>query len=470
MLLGFLGSHAISLIPLHEAIPFHMEFGFDWRVLLYGLVAALTAGIIVGILPALRASRSDLSSALHESGRNVASGKNRLRNSLVIVQVAGSLMLLVIAALFTKSVANVQRVDLGFDPHNVIDFTMQPREIGYNQSQGLAFYNSLLDDIGALPGVQSADLNSSVPMNNTYGADSLKIPGYQNPPGQPPPMVFYGVVSPSYFTTMRTPIIQGRSFTDADTRDSSYVAIVSQTFAKHFWPHQNPIGQRFATTSGTTNPLYRVVGVAKDIRFLSPAGPIDPYFYLPLAQDYQRASVETLQVRTAAAPDTMIREVQEQIRNLAPTLPIFNVETMMQSLDDLDGFMAFKIAAGFAAILGLLGLVLAAVGVYGVISYSTSQRTHEIGIRIALGAQRRQVLRMVLGQGFLIVGAGLLGGCAAALFAARGISNLLVNVSFADPLTYLLVSSVLALVALLACYIPARRAMRVDPMVALRWE
>ena len=470
MFLGLLGSRAIASIPLHESIPFHMEFGFDWRIFFYAFAAALLTGVFVGLVPALRVSRTHITVALHESGRSIAAGKNRLRNSLVIVQVAGSLMLLIIAALFTQSLVNVQHSDLGFDPHHVVDFTMDPSELGYTESQGLGFYNSLLDRVRALPGAQSAAYNSSVPMNNQYGQDNLKIPGYQNPPGQPPPLVFYSVVSAGYFDTMRIPILQGRSFTDADTKGAAYVAIVNETFAKRFWPNQNPIGQHFAKVSGVANPLYQVVGVAKDSHLWSLTGPIDPCFYLPLAQDYAIAHIQTLQVRTSATPDVMIRDVQDEIRALAPALAVFNVETMMQSLDDLDGFMVFKIAAGFAAILGLLGLILAIVGVYGVISYSVSQRTHEIGIRVALGAQRSRILRLILSQGILIVGAGLLAGCAGAFLSARLIANFLVNVSFADPLTYFGVAAVLALIALLACYIPARRAMRVDPMVALRYE
>ncbi len=470
MLLGLWGGRAIGSIDLHTPVPVYVDFRFDWRVFAYSFGAALLTGVVAGLVPALRASRAHIRGALHESGRSIAGGKNRLRSSLVVLQVAGSLMLLVIAGLFARSLAAVQHTNLGFDPHNVIDFTMDPSEIGYNESQGLAFYKSLLERVRALPGVQSAALNSSTPMSNYLDTDYLKVSDYQNPPGQGLPLVFYSVVSQGFFENMRTPILQGRAFTEADNERSPYVAIVSEAFAARFWPHQNPIGKRFAKVSGVTNPLYEVVGVAKDSRFSGLTGTIDAYFYLPLAQNYALGPLEVLQVRSAAPTDAVIRETQDVVRSLAPNLPLFDIRTMAEHLDTLSGFLLFRLGAGLAAALGLLGLILAIVGVYGVISYSVSQRTHEIGIRVALGAQRRQILTMILGQGILIVGVGSILGCAGAFAAARLIANFLVGVSPTDPATYAAVTVILGLIALLACYIPARRAMRVDPMVALRYE
>jgi predicted permease len=470
LFLGLWGGRAIGSIDLHTPVPVYVDFGFDWRVFAYSFGVALLTGVVAGLVPALRASRAHIRGALHESGRSIVAGKNRLRTGLVVLQVAGSLMLLVIAGLFTRSLSAVQHTNLGFDPHNVVDFTMDPSEIGYNESQGLAFYKSLLERVRALPGVQSAALNSSTPMSNYLNNDYLKVSDYQNPAGQGLPLVFYSVVSRSFFENMRTPILQGRAFTEADAVGSPYVAIVSEAFAARFWPHQNPIGKHFAKVSGITNPLYEVVGVAKDSRFSGLTGPIDAYFYLPLAQDYALGPLEVLQVRSAAPTDAMIRETQGVVRSLAPNLPLFDIRTMGEHLDTLNGFLLFRLGAGLAAALGLLGLILAIVGVYGVISYSVSQRTHEIGIRVALGAQRRQILTMILGQGILIVGVGSILGCAGAFAAARLIANFLVGVSPADPATYGAVTVILGLIALLACYIPARRAMRVDPMVALRYE
>jgi predicted permease len=332
------------------------------------------------------------------------------------------------------------------------------------------FYKSLLDRVRALPNVQSASVSSSVAMSNYLNTDYLKISHYQNPPGQGLPLVSYSVVSPEYFETMRIPILRGRSFTDADAKGARYVAVVSQAFAARYWPNQDPIGERFAKVSGITNPVYEVVGVAKDCHFSDLTTPIDPYFYLPLAQDYALSSLQILEIRSATPPDVVIRETQDVARSLAPNLPLFDIHTMTESLDTLQGFLLFRSAAGLAATLGLLGLILAIVGVYGVISYSVSQRTHEIGIRLALGARRAEVLKMILRQGFVIIAAGLVLGCLSAFAAARLIANLLVGVSAADPATYSAVTLILALVGLAACYIPARRAMCVDPMAALRYE
>ena len=470
LLLGLWGGRAIASIDLHQVVEVHLYSGFDWRIFAYSFTAAMLTGILVGMVPALRVSGTHISAALHESGRSIAVGKNRFRSGLVVLQVAGSLMLLVIAGLFARSLVAVQHSNLGFDPQNVVELTMDPTEVGFNETQGLAFYNSVLARINALPGVQSAALTSSVPMGDYGSNDYLKVSDYQNPPGQGLPLVGYGIVSPRFFDTMHIPILRGRSFTDGDVNGSPYTAIVSQAFANRFWPKQNPIGKHFAKVSGATNPVYEVVGVAKDSRFSGLTGPIDAFFYLPLAQNYALGTLQTLQIRSGAPPDAIIREAQGVVRSLAPDLPLFSIQTMEEGLDTLNGFLLFRLGAGFAAALGFLGLILAMVGVYGVISYSTSQRTHEIGIRVALGAQRSEILRMILGQGFLIVAMGLIVGCAAAFAFARLISNFLVGVGPADPATYSIVTIVLGLVALLACYIPARRAMRVDPMVALRYE
>ena len=248
----------------------------------------------------------------------MATGRNQLRSSLVVLQVAGSVMLLVMAGLFARSLEAVQRAHLGFDPHNLVNLIMDPAEVGYNETQGLAFYHSLLRRMRALPGVQSASLSSSLPMSYYGSNDYLKISGYQNPPGQGLPLVSYGVVSPDYFRTLRIPILEGRSFTPADTQGSPEVAIVSEAFAKRFSPHQNPIGQRFAKVSGATNPLYEVVGVAGDARFNSLTGPLDGYFYLPLAQDYALSSLQVLQLRSFAPAPVVMRPAQSVIRRLSP--------------------------------------------------------------------------------------------------------------------------------------------------------
>lgn len=468
MLLGKWGSSAISSIQLQTDLPVRLDFRFDWRVFAYAFSAALLTGIVVGLVPAIRASRGNLSAILHEGGRGVVGGKNRLRSSLVVAQVGGSLALLIIAGLFTRSLGKAQKTNLGFNPNHVVNISMDPNEIGYNEAQGREFYKNLLERVRALPSVQSASIAGAVPLGYINDSDTLTIAGYQPPPDQPPPQLFYNVISPDYFKTMEISMIRGRTFTAADDAHAQYVGIINEAMAKQFWPNADPLGREFKIGVDPKHWI-QVVGVAKDSRFQGVTGPIRPYFYLPLLQQYGFNSLQTLQVRTFAAPEAMMPELERVIETLAPELPVFDVKTMNQGLNTLGGFLFFQIGAVMAALLGMLGLLLAIVGVYGVVSYTSSQKTHEIGIRMTLGAQPIDILKMIFRQGLFIVAIGLVVGIAMALAAARVVGQFL-TVSPTDPLTYVVVSAILTIVALAACYIPARRAMRVDPMVALRYE
>ena len=466
ILLGYLGSRALGSVDLHANLSFRV--GLDWRVLAYALGAAILTGLIVGTVPALRAARRDLSAILRSGGRGMIGAHQRLRCALVVAQVGGSLMLLIIAGLFVRSLGAAQQTKLGFDPSHVLNLGMDPKEIGYSAAQNRAFYKTLIDDVRALPGVLSVSTAAAVPMGYVIKGDSLAIDGYQPPSGQPAPNVSYNVISPDYFQTMRIPMARGRTFTDADDEKAQYVAIVNEVMAKHFWPNQDPLGRHFTMTREPKHSM-QVVGIARDSRFLGVTLAINAHFYVPYAQHDEANSLETLQVRTAGAPELLIPEVERVVATVAPDLPVFDVETMTDALNTLAGLLIFKIGAALAAAFGILGIILATVGVYGVISYVASQRTHEIGIRMALGAHSQDILRMILGQGIVIVGAGLTIGLAAAFSAAHVVRNF-VTVSATDPLTYLIVSATLTLVAVLAGYIPARRATKVDPMVALRYE
>jgi len=466
--LGSFGSKALGSVNLQVDLPVRLDFGFDWRVFAYAFGAAFITGIIVGIVPAVRISRGNLAGILHEGGRGLVGGKHRLRSALVVAQVAGSLMLLIIAGLFTRSLDKAQRTNLGFDSAHVVDLSMDPTEIGYNESQGREFYKNLLDRVSALPGVESAGLTSSVPLSYFNNADTVKVEGYQPPPGQQGQTAFFAYISPGFFDTLKIPIVRGRNFSGVDTEKTKFVAIVNETMARNFWPGSDPIGRNFSIMGDLEHPL-EVVGIAKDSRFQGVTGPINPGFYLPYVQHYLPASLETLQVRTAAAPGAVIPGIESTIHALAPDLPLFDVRTMKQALYSLNGLLVYQLGAGLAAALGLLGLALAIIGVYGVVSFDASQKTHEIGVRMALGAQPGDVLKLIFGKGLAVVVLGLVIGLAAAFGAARLAGNF-IAVSPADPVTYLAVSGLLLLVALSACYIPARRAMRVDPMVALRYE
>src|SRR5580700_7344219 len=468
ILLGIWGSSMLASVNIQTDLPVNFDFGFDWRVFAYATAAALVTGVVVGIVPAIRASRGNLSAILHEGGRGVVGGKNRLRTTLVVAQVAGSLMLLVIAGLFTRSLSKVQRTDLGFRPDHVLNLIMDPNEIGYNQAQTRDFYKGLLQRVRALPGVVSASTANATPMGYYNNFDSLTIEGYQPPPGQPAPSSLYNTVSTDYFQTMGIPLLRGRVFTEADDENTQYVAIVSEAMAKQYWAEKDPMGRQFKMSTDPAHSLV-VIGVAKDIRFNGLTGPFSPMFYAPFLQHQAANSLQTLQLRTAGTPEMMIPETEHVIESLAPQLPIFDVQTMSQALNTLNGLLFYKIGAVLAALLGMLGLILAIVGVYGVVSYAATQKTHEIGVRMALGAQPADILKMVFREGLLIVGVGLLVGIGGALAAGQVVGSFL-TVSPRDPVTYAIVTAILLIVALSACFIPARRAMRVDPMVALRYE
>jgi len=468
LVLGFVASSLLGSLNLQTDLPIHLDFSLDWRVFGYAFAAALITGIIVGIVPALRASRGDLNAVLHQTGRGVVGGRARLRTALVVAQVGGSLILLIIAGLFTRSLQAAQRMDLGFDPDHVVNFVMDPTEIGFRPEQSFQFYRDLLSRVRQLGGVETATTASSAPMGYYGNGDSLIIEGYQPPAGEPSPGSQFELIAGDYFQTMKIPLLEGREFRDSDKEPASNVAIVNEAMAKKYWPNQDPIGRHFKMVSNAKQSI-EIVGVAKNARYNGRSGPFSNILYLPLAQHAALGSLQTLQVRTIGDPASMIPEIERTIHSLAPDLPLFEVKTMRQALYTLNGLLTFQIGAGLAAVLGGLGLILSVVGVYGVISYSVSQRTQEIGIRMALGAEPSSILGLVLRQGIVIVAAGLVLGIVLALASAKLVGKFLV-VSGADPLTYFTVSLALTLVALVACYLPARRSAKVNPIVALRHE
>jgi putative ABC transport system permease protein len=467
ILLGIWASRLLASIQLRTSIPVYFDFRFDWRVFGFGLVAALLTGVIVGIVPAFRVSRNNLAELMHEGGRGGSARRSRLRSGLVIAQVTGSMVLLIVAGLFARSLGQASHAELGFDDSHLINVLFDPNEIGYKEDQARIFDRRLLDRVRALPGVRSATIAFAVPMGYIGNGDTLKIPGYQPAAGEPDPAVAFNMVTGDYFKTMGIPLVAGREFTEADSKEAQFVAVVNQTMATQYWPKQDPIGREFQLVSDPKHTV-RVVGVAKDSRSRNIKGQVRPYFYVPLAQNF--SSFVALQVRTEGEPAPMIPVLEKQIAEMAPDLPLFEVETMTDALYTLNGLLIFELGAGMTGALGFLGLVLAVVGVYGVVSFAASQRTREIGIRMALGAEPAGILMLVLRQGIVIIGVGVIAGLAVAFASARLVKNYLVGVSATDPLTYVGVTLLLILIALTACYVPARRAMRVDPVVALRYE
>jgi predicted permease len=346
---------------------------------------------------------------------------------------------------------------------------MDPAEIGYNDAQTRQFYGRLLERIRALPGVKVATTSFSTPMGiiNLLD-DTVSVPGRQTVPGQPETSLFYNLIGTQFFETLRIPLIEGRSFGDGDSESSPRVAIISEAMAKKYWPHQEPIGRQFTMGSDPGHPM-QVVGVAGDARYQGITGPIGPVFYVPFLQHSAQNSLQTLQVRTVGDPSAMIAAVEHSVDDIAPALPIFEVKTLRQALYSPNGFLVYQVFAAVAGIMGTMGLILSVVGVYGVLSYVVSQKTGEIGVRMALGAQRWDILRIVFRQGFWILGIGLVIGSVGAFGVSHLLRHLIV-VSATDPATYVSVTAILVAVAILACYVPARRAMRVDPMQALRAE
>lgn len=468
--LGAWATRAISDLRLASVVPINLDFGLDWRVLSYAVAAALCTGVIVGLWPALRVAHSKINEALREDGRGGDTGRlrNRVRGLLVAGEMAGSLMLLIIAGLFVRSLHSVQRMYLGFEPDHLLNVILDPHEIGYDQARTSTFYKELEDRARALPGVQSAALAYSVPMGNYSESSSVTAKDHPTAPGQQPPTISFNAVDPAYFTTMKIPLLRGREFTDQDNENSLHVAIINQTMAERFWPNQDPLGKLFSTDQ-TKGVLWQVVGVAQNGKYGLLAEDPQPYFYVPLAQHF--VAMRVLQIRTSVKPESLSLSVQQVVKQLDPGLPIFSSRTMDDSLAGANGFLLFRIGALLASCIGGMGLALATVGVYGVVAFAASQRTREIGIRIALGANHREVLKLImLRQGVWMVLSGAAVGILGSFAISRGIANILVGVSATDPLTFVSTTFLLVAIASYACFVPARRAMRVDPVVALRYE
>ncbi len=468
-ILGAWASGSIgSMLPKTNP-PFHFDFSFDWRVFAYTLGAALFTGFIVGLWPALRASRANLNTVLHEGGRSDSAGANRhrVRSGLVVVQVAGSLALLIAAALFVRSLHRAERSYLGFNPDHLLNVIVDPHEIGYDEARTNEFYRQLEDRVRALPGVQLASLAYNFPMGAFTDGRQIEVEGHPLPAGQQPPVALFNRVDSAYFETMQVPLLRGRAFTDSDNKTAVPVAIVNQTMASKFWPGEDPIGKRFRVV-GPKERFVEIVGIAGNGQYMLMGESPQSFFYLPLAQSY--TSMRTLQIRSSVPPQSLLSDVQQQIRNLAPDLPVFDAETMEQALNGANGYFIYRFGATMAGVMGFVGLMLATVGVYGVMSFSMAQRTREIGIRVALGANRRDILRLVVRQGLTIVLAGVAVGLIGGWAMTRAMARFAAGPSNAGFWIFSGAALVMVCVALLACWIPARRAMRVDPMVALRYE
>ena len=467
----FLGAWANQLTrAIHlESIPLHIDATFDWRVFTFVSVLAILTGTVVGLLPALRASTSEVNSVLHEGEQRNLFGVPHLgiRNFLIVAQVAGALMLLVAAGLFVRSLGKVQTLDLGFDPNRVLNVIIDTKDAGYDKTRATQFYREIESRVRSLPGVQSASLASYLPMGGFPTKASVSVGSQPVHPGQPPPSILFSCVDAPYFETLRISLLRGRVFTESDGEGAPLVAIVNQAMANRFWPGENPVGKRFSM-EGAAGPPMEIVGVVANGKYQTIGEDTQSFFYVPLAQNF--ASKRALQIRSLVPPESLIAPVKEEIDRIDPEMPVMTIETMKQSLEGAFGFFVFRLAAKLAACLGFIGLILGVIGVYGVVSFTASQRTREIGIRVAMGAKSSDILKLVWKQGVRLVIAGVILGMIAAWALARTMTHVLVGVSTSDPETYIIVAVSMLTVGLAACWIPARRAMRVDPMVALRYE
>ena len=457
----------LESISVNVGFGLSPDFGFDDHVFLYAVGAAILAVLVAGVSPALRASRSNPCDALHEGALGVIGGRSRFRKVLVATQIAASVVLLVASGIAIRSLIAAEYTNLGFNPSHLLKLNMDPREAGYDQAQGTELYNRLLPSVRALPGVQSAALAYTYPSNGSFGYP-VQAENRPVPPDQVAPNIEMNAVSPRYFGTMQIPILRGRAFLETDTAKSTPVAIVNEKLAQQFWPNENAPGKR-VNVFGPKAPWIEVVAVVADSTYDDVSKDPKPYFYLPASQFF--IPYETLLVRTEGLPETMIATVEAQVRDLAPTVPVWGAQTMRQTLDSsFTGFFGLRFSAIMAVTVGLLGLALAIGGVYGVVSYDVGRRTHEIGIRIALGARPRNIQRSVFRQGLAMLMAGLFLGNLCALGLAAVTEHVLGGFGAPEPRTYLGVALLISAATLLACYIPARRAMRVNPMVALKYE
>jgi predicted permease len=465
-LLGTWAARALARIPLPGDLPVHFEFDWDARVLAYIATIVLVTGLLVGIVPALRVSGMRLDETLRESrhGSRGPSGA-RARGVLVALQIAASVVLLTLAGLFGRSLDKAGRADLGFQPEGVLNVQVDVDQVGYAQDRGQAFFDEIHRRVRSLTGVQHVSFSFTIPMGYVRVKDALEAEG-QPDLGE---RVSAGrnSVSPEYFQTMGIELVRGRSFRETDDEQSRRVAVVNQRLAHTLWPGRDPIGRRLRR-HGSDEPWIEVVGVTRTGKYESLFEEPQGYYFVPVAQAY--TGLRVLQIRTSLPPGTLAPAVEQIIHEVEPDLPIFDVQSMSQALGSGPGLFPVRVGAASVTTLSLLAFVLASVGLYGLVSSLAAQRTHEIGVRMAVGATAANIVRLVAGHGVAFVTVGLAIGMVVVLASAGIVEGLLFGISPRDPLVLGSVSLILGAVAVIACTVPAWRAARVDPMVALRCE
>jgi putative ABC transport system permease protein len=473
LLLAWLGVRALVAMDIGN-LPRSDEIGIDLNVMLFTLLVSLLAGVLFGLAPAIHTATPNLHGALKEGGRGTTDrGSHALRRSLVVTEVALALTLLTGAGLLLKSFARLQGVDPGFEPTNLLTFNLSLPATRYaNDTTQAAFFDQVLPAIARVPGVTGVGGTSVMPFGGSWSTGSFEIEGYTAPENQPGPWGDIRVVSPRFFEAMRIPLLRGRYLTDDDRADSRPVAVIDQEFVRRYWPNDNPIGKRFTfgppdgVTDTTQNEWIEVVGV---VGHTAHEGlDADPRLQLYLPYRQVTFPFMAVAVRTSGSPDRFVNLVRRAVHSVDPDQPISAVSNMDEMMSRSVGQR--RLSMMLLSLFSGIALVLASIGIYGVMSYSVTQRARELGVRIALGADRGDVLRLVLrqGMGLALMGIGI--GLAAALALTRLIESQLYGVAATDPATFALVAAVLAVTALLANLFPAVRAMRMDPAMVLREE
>jgi putative ABC transport system permease protein len=465
LLIAFWGmQYLLALAP--EDLPRIRDVALDSRVLGFTLVVTLLTGVIFGLAPALQSSSPNLNETLKDAGRGTTAVRHRIRNSLVIVEVALALMVLICSGLMIRSFIRLLRVDPGFNPSNAlaVDIVLPGRKYP-NSDNYLAFFSQLVERTEALPGVVAAGLSQSLPILDDFLV-GFKIQGRPPVPPEEGKSTNYYAVTPDYFTAMGIPLLRGRLFTDQDDNNAPPVAIINETMAKQHFPDEDPIGKGIYLSQGPGEKFREIVGIVGDVKQYGLARPstlqtYEPYLQMPF-------SGVTLVVRTEGNPAALSGAIRSEVLAIDQEQPISRVRTLDQVISasvQQQHFLMLLLGV-FAAV----ALILAAVGLYGVMNYAVTQRTHEIGIRMALGASAGNVLRLIVGHGMLLAFIGIAIGLAGAFAVTRLMETLLFSISTTDPLTFAGISVLLTGVALVACLAPARRAIKVDPMLALRHE
>jgi len=464
LLMAFWSSELASNLQTTAAGALSLEVSPNARVLLFTLVISVGTVLLFGVVPALRASRVDLVPILKDSTATSATAFRRgpsLHSLLVVTQVTLSLVLLAGAGLFLRSLWNLQSIDKGFTGDNVVAMSLNMGLQGYDQKRGAQFYETALANLSSVPGIQSISLASALPVS--AGGSRIDLGANTTRPALDTKVAIEIIsVAPRFFETTGLPLLRGRDFRDIDREKSAQVIIVNETMAKRFWPQADPLGQSFS--DGETS--YEVVGVARDTKYRNLREAPRNTFYQPLTQSYR--SNMNLLIRTAGNPASVVPVVQTHLHAIEPALAVYNIRTIYEHVGR--SLYIERMESMLLTFFGLLALVLTAVGIYGVVAYSVAQRTREVGIRMALGAQKKDVLKLILMKGLTLVAWGTALGLIGCYWLSRLVVSQLYGVSVNDPATLLTVAALLAAVALLATYIPARRATKVDPLVALRYE